>query len=418
MQQSSPLSAEIVTTGTEILLGDIVDTNAAWIAQQLREIGINLYYKTTVGDNKGRVRGVLEMCLARSDVVIVTGGLGPTADDITRDAIANATGCPLERNDEIIEALRQRFARWGYTMTKNNERQGYMPRGCTVVVNPQGTAPGFIVRVQRQEREAFVIALPGVPREMKAMMTETVLPFLKDLMGGQGVIRRRIVRTIGIGESAIDAQIHDLMLGANPTVGTAAHTGQADIRVAARANTVSEAEALIDTMVAEIEARIGQFIYSTTADETIESVVATLMTERNATLALLESTSAGTIAARLAPVLADPHLLKANWTVDNENLPTDLARILASGVNEQTAREAVAKLQLETQSTYAVVALGSGQASEHFYASDPGQTWLAIAGPTGVQSTRYPFGGRDEITLVRLGHYVFDLVRRAILGIA
>ena len=135
MSTISSLSVEIVTTGTEILLGDIVDTNAAWIAQQLREIGVNLYYKTTVGDNEGRVRGVLEMVLARSDVAVVTGGLGPTVDDITRDAIANATGCPLVRDESIIEALRQRFQRWGSTMSENNARQGYLPEGCTVVEN-------------------------------------------------------------------------------------------------------------------------------------------------------------------------------------------------------------------------------------------------------------------------------------------
>jgi nicotinamide-nucleotide amidase len=250
---------------------------------------------------------------------------------------------------------------------------------------------------------------------MKAMMTETVLPFLKDIMGGQAVIRRRILRTIGIGESAIDAQIHDLMLGANPTVGTAAHTGQADIRVAARADSVDEAEALIDATVAEIQARIGQFIYSTTPDETIEAVVATLMAERQATLALLESTSAGAIAARLSAVLTEPHLLKASWTIDGSNLPTELAQILAGGSSdEQTAQDLATALQQATQATYAVVALGSGQSSEHFYASDPGQTWLAIAGATGVQSMRYPFGGRDEITILRLGHQVFDLVRRAL----
>src|SRR5690606_25387548 len=151
------LRAEIVTTGTEILLGDIVDTNAAWIAQQLREIGVNLYYKTTVGDNEERLRGVLEMVLKRSDVVIVTGGLGPTADDITRDAVANATGCVLERNEEIIEALRRRFARWGHQMSENNERQGHLPQDCTVIENPQGTAPGFIVRDRRCGRGGYVI---------------------------------------------------------------------------------------------------------------------------------------------------------------------------------------------------------------------------------------------------------------------
>lgn len=416
MTTPSSLSAEIVTTGTEILLGDIVDTNAAWIAQQLREIGVNLYYKTTVGDNEARVRGVLEMVLARSDVVIVTGGLGPTADDITRDAIANATGCPLERNEDILEALRQRFSRWGSQMSENNARQADLPQGCTIVENAQGTAPGFIVQDRRHDRNAYVIALPGVPREMKAMMTETVIPFLKQLQGGQAVIRRRILRTIGIGESMIDAQIHDLMLNANPTVGTAAHTGQADIRVAARAASAEEAEALIDGMEAQIRERIGRFIYSTTPDETIEAVVARLMVDHDATLALLESTSAGAVAARLGAALPEGERLRAAWHLADPTLPTELVQLLQGGaVSEELARQAAEKIRTITQATYALVALGSGGADEHFYASSPGESWIALAGPAGTQVSRYPFGGRDEMTTIRLGNQMLDLLRREVL---
>jgi nicotinamide-nucleotide amidase len=417
MSEPTPLLAEIVTTGTEILLGDIVDTNAAWIAQQLREIGVNLYYKTTVGDNEGRVRGVLEMVLARSDVIIVTGGLGPTADDITRDAIANATGSPLVRDEEIIEALRQRFNRWGYQMSENNERQGYMPDACTVVVNEQGTAPGFIVRDRRHGRNAYVIALPGVPREMKQMMTATVIPFLQQLQGEQAVIRRRILRTIGIGESAIDTKIHDLMLGANPTVGTAAHTGQADIRIAARARTVSEAEALIEEMETAIRARIGDFIYSTTPDESIEKFTADLLEREDLSLALLESTSAGAVANRLAGALRAPARIKAAWTTTSADLPRELALILENGANdEESARALARQLQQSSGASYAVVALGTGRAEEHFYATDPGETWLAIATPQGVKALRYPFGGRDEMTVIRLGNLIFDLIRRTALG--
>ncbi|MBX3000653.1 MAG: CinA family nicotinamide mononucleotide deamidase-related protein [Caldilineaceae bacterium] len=418
MTTTPSLSAEIVTTGTEILLGDIVDTNAAWIAQQLREIGVNIYYKTTVGDNEGRVRGVLEMVLARSDVAIVTGGLGPTADDITRDAIANATGCPLVRDEAIIEALRQRFQRWGSTMSENNARQGYLPQGCTIVENRNGTAPGFIVQDQRQGRNAYVIALPGVPREMKQMMTDTVIPFLLQLQGGQAVIRRRILRTIGIGESAIDAQIHDLMLGANPTVGTAAHTGQADIRIAARAGSITEAEALIDEMDTKIRQRIGPFIYSTTPDETIEAAVARLLAQHDVSVALLESTSARAVAARLTAALDDPSRVKAALTVNDEMLPADLIELIGGDrYDEQIARSAAEILRRQSEATYAIVALGSGRPEEHFYATDPGESWIALAGPNGVRSLRYPFGGRDEITVIRLGNQIYDLIRRAILAI-
>ena len=187
------------------MLGDIVDTNAAWIAQQLRDIGVNLYYKTTVGDNEPRLRGVLELGLSRSDVLIVTGGLGPTVDDITRDAIANATGCPLRPNAVALTQLEQRFAQFGSQMTANNKRQTLLPEGATLIENPVGTAPGFRVTSRRLDEgiTGTVIALPGVPREMKRLMADTVLPWLQQenaKRGGGGVIRRRLLRTIGIGE--------------------------------------------------------------------------------------------------------------------------------------------------------------------------------------------------------------------------
>ncbi len=245
------LTTEIVTTGTEILLGDIVDTNAAWIAQQLREAGVNLYYKTTVGDNEARVRGVIELGMTRSNAIIVTGGLGPTVDDITRQAIAAATGRELILHEGALATLQARFARFGVQMTANNRQQALIPAGALLIENPVGTAPGFIVETER----CAVIAVPGVPREMKHLMTESVLPYLRARAGGTGVIRRRILRTFGIGESTIDHLLGELMHGANPTVGLAAHTGQCDIRIAARAATSAETEALLDVIEAEIRAQ-------------------------------------------------------------------------------------------------------------------------------------------------------------------
>jgi len=319
MTDSKSVSAELVTSGTEILLGDIVDTNAAWIAQQLREIGVNLYYKTTVGDNEPRLRGVLELALGRSDVVLVTGGLGPTADDITRDAIANATGCPLERHPDIEENLRVRFARWGYQrMSENNLRQAQIPEAATVLENPVGTAPGFITFDRRRGRGGRVIAMPGVPREMKRMMTDLVLPFLQDLTGGVGVIRRRILRTVGIGESSLDAELGDLMDSTNPTMGLAAHLGQADVRIAARASSADEAEGLLDQMEGRVRAVIGSYIYSTTPEETVESVLAGLLQKADATVTLCHSHTRDLPAlVRQADVLiaalGQPLFVKAEW---------------------------------------------------------------------------------------------------------
>ncbi|MFZ1756993.1 MAG: CinA family nicotinamide mononucleotide deamidase-related protein [Caldilineaceae bacterium] len=407
MAQTTPLSAEIITTGTEILLGDIVDTNAAWIAQQVREVGVNLYYKMTVGDNEPRVRGVLEMCLGRSDLLLVTGGLGPTADDITRDAIAAACGHTLVRDEGIVEKLRERFARWGNPMTENNLRQAYIPAGATVIPNPVGTAPGFITPDLRHGRGARIIAMPGVPREMKRMMTESVLPYILTLTGGVGVIRRRILRTVGIGESSLDTQLGDLMNAGNPTVGLAAHLGQADIRIAARAASADEAEALLDQMEAQVRERVGQYIYSSTQDESVESVTVRLLREAKATIALLETSSAGAIAERLRAAEGGSEVLA------DVRIEEDRAEI----VDEAQARRIAADLRTGAGATYGLAILSSGQPDEDFYSQTPGQTWLALAGPTGIRTARFPFGGRDNISTAWIGNRALDLVRRDIVGI-
>lgn len=400
------LRAEIVTTGTEILLGDIVDTNAAWMAQQLREAGINLYYKSTVGDNLGRVREVLELGLRRSDVILVSGGLGPTADDITRDAIAAVTGCPLKLHEAALETLKARFARFGSQMTENNLQQVMIPDGATLIENPVGTAPGFIVETP----QGTVIALPGVPREMKHLMTETVLPYLRRRAGHTGIIRRRILRTVGIGESTIDHLLRDLMDGANPTVGLAAHTAQCDVRIAARGASAEEAELLLDEIEATIRTRIGDYIYSANVEESFEAVVAGLMHKRQATIALLETNTDGSLARRLA-VVESP--LKASWRFDDADLPEDVRVMLPGGVTdvgEAQAAAAAMALRRAAESELALVLLGTNGADEGVYGKESGRTWLALATEDGIETVLCPFGGRDEYTVIRIGNQALGLL--------
>ncbi len=406
-QPTTPLRAEIITSGTEILLGDIVDTNAAWIAQQLRDIGVNLYYKTTVGDNEPRLRGVLEQSLGRSDVLIVTGGLGPTVDDITRDAIANATGCPLRPNAAALTQLEQRFAQFGSQMTANNKRQTLLPEGATLIENPVGTAPGFRVTSRRIDEgiTGTIIALPGVPREMKRLMADTVLPWLQaenEARGGGGVLRRRLLRTIGIGESTIDDRIGELMRGANPTVGTAAHIGQADVRVAARAATAEEADALINEMEAKIRAYIGDHIYSVTDDESIEAVVGRQLQAGGATVSFVESNTRGGVAERLRAV--------------GDSLVAASEQVAQPTVDEASAVEAARSLLAQSDAAYTVALLGTSGVDEGVYGKQSGETWIAFArrsgGDVAVDSTRYPFGGRDDFTQQRLGNRAFELLWR------
>lgn len=291
------MRAEIVMIGTELLLGEIVDTNATTLARMLRDIGLDLYYKTTVGDNEARITAALNLALDRSGVVITSGGLGPTVDDVTRQAVANATGRELVYSHELEEQIAVRFRSFGREMGENNKRQAYIPAGAIPLPNPVGTAPCFLSEDVRGR--GFVISLPGVPRELEYMMTHTVLPILIERMGGRQVIKVRILRTCAVGESNIDRLIGDLMMEKNPTVGLSAHAGQTDVRITAKAPSEVEAEALLGPMEAKLRERLGVAIYGVDK-ETVAEVVGRLLTERGLQLAVVDTLTEGQLAQELA----------------------------------------------------------------------------------------------------------------------
>ena len=288
------MKAEVISIGTELLLGDITDTNAVHIAQSLREIGLDLLYRTTVGDNEERIRQVVDIALGRADIVITTGGLGPTVDDVTREGIAGATGRTLEFQQVLLDQIAERFRRFGVRMTDNNRRQAYAPQGAILIENPVGTAPIFILETER----GVVMTLPGVPREMEYLLRESLIPWLKERLGHPAVIKSLVLRTAGIGESQVDARIADLMTAANPTVGLAAHSGQTDIRITAKAPSVVEADALIAPVEAEIRARVGDWVYGT-GQQSIEDVVAELLAQTGASVAVAELGTASSLMERL-----------------------------------------------------------------------------------------------------------------------
>jgi nicotinamide-nucleotide amidase len=288
------VQSEIVTIGTELLLGEILDTNSAWIAQRLTTIGLNLYYTTTVGDNLQRITAVLRQSLDRSEVVITTGGLGPTVDDMTRDAVAAATDRELYLDQDLVEEITAYFGRRRSTMTDNNRKQANLPRGARVIHNPVGTAPAFLV----EHKGHVMISLPGVPHEMQFLMEKEVLPFLRERFGLTGIIKSRTVHSVGLGESAVDARIGDLMQLSNPTVGTRAHLGQTDVVITAKADTEADADALIAPVEADLRGRLGIHVYG--ADqETMADVITGLLAVRGMRLAVAETTTRGDLAKTL-----------------------------------------------------------------------------------------------------------------------
>ena len=288
------MHAEIIAIGSEILLGEIIDTNSAAIAKKLQSIGMPLFYTSTVGDNLDRMIAAIQQGLGRSDVVITTGGLGPTVDDLTREAMAQATGRALIFDEVSLAQIEDRFRRWRRTMTENNRQQAFRPAGSIAIENPVGTAPSFIV----EQNGRVAISLPGVPSEMDYLMDHSVLPFLRQRFNLTGIIKSRALKVSGIGESQVDAQVGDLEKLENPAVGLNAHSGIIVIRITASATNEDAADSLIAPVEASIRERLGELVFGSD-QETLEGVVLAELARRGETLAILESGTGGRLAGKL-----------------------------------------------------------------------------------------------------------------------
>jgi competence/damage-inducible protein CinA-like protein len=283
-------TAEIITIGTEILLGEIIDTNSRTIAIALRDHGVDIYRTMSIGDNPKRIADAIQEATRRAEIVITTGGLGPTVDDPTREAYSLAFGVSMVFREELWEQVVERFSRFGRIPTDNNRKQAYLPLGATALENPVGTAPAFRMETER----GAAIALPGVPHEMEFLLENTVFPYLKKRFGLQQVLKIRILHTAGVGESLIDEKIADLEQLANPTVGLAAHSGQVDVRITAKANSVEETDALIEKIEQELQARLGSWVYGSD-QETLASVAIRSIADRGWRLVLLEAGLGGNL---------------------------------------------------------------------------------------------------------------------------
>ena len=277
-------SAEIITIGTEILLGEIVDTNTRYIARALRSLGVDLYRTITIGDNIERIANATRNSMERADIVITTGGLGPTVDDPTREAIAKALGVETEFREDLWQQVVETISRYGRKPSENQKRQAYVPKGAIGLRNPVGTAPCFIVETKKNA----IISLPGVPAEMEHILHESVIPYLQKRFGLDEVIKVRVLHCSGLGEGMIDEKIADLERLSNPTVGLAAHTGVVDVRIVAKAKSESDANEMIAKIEAQVRERLGSVVFGVD-DDRLENVVLNLLEKRRWKLVAIES---------------------------------------------------------------------------------------------------------------------------------
>ena len=405
-------SVEIVAIGTELLLGQLVDTNTAHIAQAMADNGIDVYASHAVGDNRDRIAQTLRAALERADGIITSGGLGPTIDDLTKEAVCDALGIDASLNEEALAALEERYsAVVGREMPQNNRKQAMMPRGAVMLKNPHGSAPGFVAFDRRRK---FIASMPGVPDEMKPMLKNELLPWLIANLGSGEPITTRVLHTLGIAESELDERIADLFsTQVNPKIAVLAHGGRCDIKLMAKAPTLAIAAALLAPLETQIRERVGSVIFGTDA-QTLESVILQKLESQNDTLALAESCTGGLIAAALTKVPgASKTFLGAVVAYDNSVKiaqlgisPTDLER--HGAVSSEVAASMASGVRERLGSTIGLSVTGIAGPGGGSPSKPVGLVWIGIADKTEVVTYELNLRGdrsviRDRASLRALG---------------
>ncbi len=411
------MNAEIVAIGSELLLGQIVDTNSAWMAQRLADLGVNLFYKTVVGDNPDRMLEITNRAMERSDLVITSGGLGPTQDDLTREVVAQATNRQLVMDPELLAQIEERFRRRGLIMTENNDRQALIPQGAIPVKNPNGTAPSFIV----EDPRAVVYCLPGVPFEMKWLFDNELVPYLRGKFGLSEAIFSRVLKVADLGESGVDDLMGHLIANSvNPTVGVLAHPGQVDVRITAKSTNREEADKLIAPLEREVRQLLGSHVFAVD-EETMPQLVGELLRSRGLTVACYEGLTGGTMAQHLqdaggelflqGTVGRQPGVLQSVLSAAKISLSLDelmgnsaaLADGLAAGIRAQTG----AALGLAVHSAPEGV-----NPTENLSA---GRTHISVSLAGGTFRREYNFAGSGLPDRTRAVLNALDLLRVTIL---
>jgi nicotinamide-nucleotide amidase len=410
--------AEILSIGTELLLGQIVDTNAAYLGRTLAGLGIDLYYKSTVGDNEARVIETIRRARDRADLIITSGGIGPTEDDLTKECIAQVFDEEFVLDQPSMEHLRAFFARRGYPMPERNAKQAMIYRSGRMIPNPNGTAPGALL----EKDGKIVVSMPGPPNEMIPMMENHVIPLLTERLGGtRQYLVTRVVRFIGIGESAVEEHVQDLIRSTNPSLAPLAHTGEVHLRIGAKGESRDAAEALIQPVEAELRRRLGKFIYGVD-QTTLEAAVVQLLIQRGQTAACAESCTGGGLGARLTAVPgSSAAFLGGVISYSNEaktnllGVPVELLQThgaVSAPVAEAMARGARERLGADYAVSITGVAGPDGGTAE----KPVGLVYIGVATPERVFATENHFIGIREDVRRRSTQVALQLLREQLVG--
>jgi nicotinamide-nucleotide amidase len=414
------MNAEIVAIGTELLLGQNVDTNSAWLAQQLALLGVDVYGFQQVGDNEKRMEAAMKGACERSQVVITTGGLGPTVDDLTRKVAAKVGQKTLVYYENLAKAMEAKFFRSGKLFPQSNLNQAFIPQGATLIPNPVGTAPGFILKIDK----TYLVTLPGVPSEMKAMFEQTVKPFLKGLEPATSIIKSRVYRTTGMSESRLNEKIADIFESSkNPTIGVLAHPEGVDIRLTAKATNEEEADMLIDALGKILLTRLPNNIYGLDKDE-LESIVGQMLTTRHMTLATAESCTGGLISRRITQVSGSSTYFLRGYVVYSNESKSDMLKVDPKMIKNKGAVSAevaeVLAVNARTQSAASVAISTTGIAGPTGGTEEKpvGLVYIGLSDDQTTHTFKFQFTGDREVVQLKASQAALELLRRHCLGLS
>ena len=414
------MSAEVICVGTELLLGDILNTNCQYLAQELANLGIPHYYQTVVGDNVERIHQVLNTAIARSSILIFTGGLGPTPDDLTTETIASFFNTPLVEDAAIIRDIEAKFAAIGRVMSPSNRKQALVPPGVITLPNPTGTAPGII---WQPKTDITILTFPGVPSEMRRMWQHTAIPFLKSQGWGKDIIYSEMMRFRGIGESALAEKVAHLFEMSNPTVAPYAGKGEVRLRIAAKAGDRIKAEAMIKPVATEIK-QIAGLDYFGSNEDTLATVVGRLLNDEGQTLSVAESCTGGGLGAMLTEIPGSSSyflggvIAYAN-RIKNALLEVDLQDLEKLGaVSDPVARQMALGVKQSLQTDWGIGITGIAGPDGGTETKPIGLVYIGLATPENEAIARqYRFGQQRGRELIRYlsSCAALDLLRRSLL---
>lgn len=411
------MHAEIIATGTELLSGGLLETNSLFLSEELLSLGIETAFKTVVGDSERDMEEAFRRAMNRSDLIIITGGIGPTEDDITRKVIARLVKKRLVLNEDALKAIHERLAGWGKEVLAANDRQALIPVGARLLHNPAGTAPGFFLN----EEKTFVAVLPGVPRELRAMYHDSLKPVLAERVSGRFFIRRKVLHTCGMSESAVNSAIQDILRAPQPKTGLSVGDAGVDVRIIARETTAEQALTLADRTEAAVREKLGDAIYASDG-QSMEEVVGALLKQRRFTLSVAESCTGGLIGARITNIAGSSEYFERGVVTYSNTAKSELLGIPTElierhgAVSSEVASAMARGIRQSARTDIGLSVTGIAGPGGGTDRKPVGLVYIGLAGSGGVRVAEHRFLGDRSLVRIRASQAALDMLRRHLIG--